>query len=121
MILMTYFVVQWHFTSYHVSFFFLFVVVGEMMMVDLDMFVPGYEGLTYGGVPDRCVHCAVSTTDGRSLMKDVEAVTERLQAAEVTHSQEMQEQQRCSSDLQERLVETRAQKEEVRMHAPRVI
>ncbi|CAM9386775.1 unnamed protein product, partial [Sphacelaria rigidula] len=49
----------------------------------------------------------------RSLMKDVEAVTERLQAAEVTHSQEMQEQQRCSSDLQERLVETRAQKEEV--------
>lgn len=48
-------------------------------------------------------------------MRDVEAVTERLKAAEEAHGMKMEEQQRRSNDLQERLVEIRALKEEVRV------
>lgn len=46
-------------------------------------------------------------------MQDFEAVTERLKSAEEAHKREVDEQQRRSNDLQERLVETRAQKEQV--------
>lgn len=46
-------------------------------------------------------------------MQDFETVTERLKSAEEAHKREVDEQQRRSNDLQERLVETRAQKEQV--------
>lgn len=46
-------------------------------------------------------------------MQDFEAVTERLKSAEEAHKREVDEQQRRSNDLQERLVETRAHKEQV--------
>lgn len=46
-------------------------------------------------------------------MQDFEAVTERLKSAEEAHKREVDEQQRRSNDLQERLVEIRAQKEQV--------
>lgn len=46
-------------------------------------------------------------------MEDLEVVTERLRSAEEAHGKEVDEQQRRSNDLQERLVETRAQKEQV--------
>lgn len=49
----------------------------------------------------------------RSLMKDVEAATNRLKSAKQKHAEEMQERQRYSNDLQERVVDTRAQKQEV--------
>lgn len=46
-------------------------------------------------------------------MEDLEVVTERLRSAEEAHGKEVDEQQRRSNDLQERLVETRAHKEQV--------
>lgn len=46
-------------------------------------------------------------------MKDLEVVTERLRSAEEAHGKEVDEQQRRSNDLQERLVETRAEKQQV--------
>lgn len=46
-------------------------------------------------------------------MEDLEAVTERLKSAEEAHRREIDEQQRRTNNLQERLVETRGQKEEV--------
>lgn len=46
-------------------------------------------------------------------MEDLEALTERLKSAEEAHRGEVEEQQRRSNDLQERLVETRADKEQV--------
>lgn len=47
------------------------------------------------------------------MAEDLEAVTERLRSAEEAHGKEVQEHQRRSNQLQERLVETRAMKEEV--------
>eukprot|EP00904_Undaria_pinnatifida_P004353 jgi/Undpi1/13919/HiC_scaffold_9.g03570.m1 len=49
----------------------------------------------------------------RSVMKDLEVVTERLRSAEEAHGKEVDEQQRRSNDLQERLVETRAEKQQL--------
>lgn len=43
----------------------------------------------------------------------MEAVTERLRSAEVAHAKEVEEHQRRSNDLQERLVEIRELKEQV--------
>lgn len=50
----------------------------------------------------------------RSLMRDVEAVNRRLKTAEDVHRRDMEEQEGRSNHLQERLVETRTSKEEVR-------
>lgn len=47
------------------------------------------------------------------MTEDLEAVTERLKSAEEAHSREVEEHQRRSNDLQERLVETRNLKEQV--------
>lgn len=49
----------------------------------------------------------------RSVAEDLEAVTERLKSTEEAHSKDVEEHQRRSNHLQERLVETRALKEEV--------
>lgn len=49
----------------------------------------------------------------RSVTEDLEAVTKRLRSAEEAHGKEVDEHQRRSNDLQERLVETRAEKAEV--------
>lgn len=49
----------------------------------------------------------------RSVLEDLEAVTKRLRSAEKAHDKDVEEQQRRSNDLQERLVETRAQREQV--------
>ncbi|CAN0266647.1 unnamed protein product [Ectocarpus fasciculatus] len=46
----------------------------------------------------------------RSVMEDLEDVTERLRSAKEAHGKEVDEHQRRSNDLQERLVETRALK-----------
>lgn len=43
----------------------------------------------------------------------MEAVTKRMRSAEEAHDKEVDEHQRRSNDLQERLVETRAEKAEV--------
>ena len=47
-------------------------------------------------------------------MEDLDAVTERLRSAKEAHAREVKEQQRRTNDLQERLSETRTQKEQVR-------
>eukprot|EP00903_Cladosiphon_okamuranus_P015003 g13882.t1 len=49
----------------------------------------------------------------RSVAEDLETVTKRLRSAEEAHGKEVDEHQRRSNDLQERLVETRAEKAEV--------
>lgn len=49
----------------------------------------------------------------RSVAEDLEAVNKRLRSTEEAHSKEVDEHQRRSNDLQERLVETRAEKAEV--------
>ncbi|CAN0210254.1 unnamed protein product [Ascophyllum nodosum] len=48
----------------------------------------------------------------RSVMEDLDAVTERLRSAKEAHAREVKEQQRRTNDLQERLSETRTQKEQ---------
>lgn len=49
-------------------------------------------------------------------MGDLEDVTERLRSAKEAHGKEVDEHQRRSNDLQERLVETRALKGQVSGH-----
>lgn len=60
-----------------------------------------------------CRKPGLAPTNNRSVTEDLEAVTKRLRSAEEAHGKEVDEHQRRSNDLQERLVETRAEKAEV--------
>lgn len=81
-------------------------------LVPFGVCLRAYFGTIHPAIPCH----AMVYNNNRSVVEDLEDVTERLRSANEAHGKEVDEHQRRSNDLQERLVETRALKGQVSEH-----